>query len=163
MTAPSIRSTTGYVNLGHTFAHLLMLIFPTAVLAMEGAWGMGYAELLPLGFAGYLLFGIGSLPAGWLADRWSSAWMMTLFFLGSGFACIATGLAVGPWSLALGLTLVGLFASIYHPVAMQASPLPRKNSVISQALPQRSASQPAGSEPSPNNRYPAKPSGSSSA
>jgi MFS family permease len=118
MTEPSIRSTTRFVNTGHTFAHLLMLIFPTAVLAMEGSWGLGYAELLPLGFAGYLLFGIGSLPAGWLADRWSSAWLMTLFFLGSGLACIATGLATGPWSLALGLTLIGLFASIYHPVAI---------------------------------------------
>ncbi len=118
MTAPSLRSTTRYVNIGHAFAHLLMLIFPTAVLAMEGVWGLGYAELLPLGFAGYLLFGLGSLPAGWLADRWGSAWLMTLFFLGSGLACIATGLAVGPWSLALGLTAVGLFASIYHPVAI---------------------------------------------
>ena len=118
MTAPPIRSTIRFINLGHTFAHLLMLIFPTAVLAMEGSWGLGYAELLPLGFAGYLLFGLGSLPAGWLADRWSSGWMMTLFFLGSGLACIATGLAIGPWSLALGLTLIGLFASIYHPVAI---------------------------------------------
>ncbi|HSA81193.1 MAG TPA: MFS transporter [Geminicoccaceae bacterium] len=118
MTAPSLGSTVSYVNGGHTFAHLLMLVFPTAVLAMEGTWGMGYAELLPLGFAGYLLFGIGSLPAGWLADRWSSAWMMALFFLGSGAACVLAGLATGPWSLALGLTLIGLFASIYHPVAV---------------------------------------------
>ncbi len=118
MTEPSIRPTTRYVNVGHTFAHLLMLIFPTAVLAMEGTWGMGYAQLLPLGFAGYLLFGIGSLPAGWLADRWQSAWLMALFYLGSGLACMLTGLARSPWSLALGLTLVGLFASIYHPVAL---------------------------------------------
>jgi MFS family permease len=44
--------------------------------------------------------------------------MMTLFFLGSGLACVATGLASGPWSLACGLTLIGLFASIYHPVAI---------------------------------------------
>jgi MFS family permease len=118
MNAPSIRSTTRYVNVGHAFAHLLMLVFPTAVLAMEGLWGMGYAELLPLGFAGYLLFGLGALPAGWLADRWGSAWLMAAFFLGSGLACIATGLAVGPWSLALGLTAIGLFASIYQPVAI---------------------------------------------
>jgi FSR family fosmidomycin resistance protein-like MFS transporter len=118
MTEPSIRPTTLYVNVGHAFAHLLMLIFPTAVLAMEGMWGMGYAQLLPLGFAGYLLLGIGSLPAGWLADRWSSGWLMALFLLGGGAACILTGLARGPLSLALGLTLIGLFASIYHPVAL---------------------------------------------
>jgi MFS transporter, FSR family, fosmidomycin resistance protein len=118
MTEPSIRPTTLYINVGHMFAHLLMLIFPTAVLAMEGMWGMGYAQLLPLGFAGYLLFGIGSLPAGWLADRWSSGWLMALFLLGGGSACVLTGLAGGPWSLAFGLTLIGLFASIYHPVAL---------------------------------------------
>ncbi|MGH6944219.1 MAG: MFS transporter, partial [Geminicoccaceae bacterium] len=118
MTHRATRPTTLFINVGHGFAHLLMLIFPTAVLAMEGMWGRGYAELLPLGFGGYLLFGIGSLPAGWLADRWSSAWVMVVFFLGSGAACVLTGLASGPWSLAAGLTLIGLFASIYHPVAL---------------------------------------------
>jgi hypothetical protein len=112
MTEPATRSTTRYVNVGHTFAHLLMLIFPTAVLAMEGSWGLGYAELLPLGFAGYLLFGLGSLPAGRLADRWCRAGMMTLFFHGSGLACVATGRATGPWSLACGQSQIGLFASI---------------------------------------------------
>jgi len=112
------RPTILFLNVGHTFAHLFMLIFPTAVLALEGAWGMGYAELLPLGFAGYLLFGLGSLPAGWLGDRWSSGWMMALFFIGTGLSSILTGLASGPVGLAIGLTLIGIFASIYHPVGI---------------------------------------------
>jgi FSR family fosmidomycin resistance protein-like MFS transporter len=115
---PTVRPTILFVNVGHCLAHFLMLIFPTAVLALEGTWGLGYAELLPLGFAGYLLFGIGSLPAGWLGDRWSSAWMMVLFFVGMGASAILTGLVSGPWCLAAGLTLIGLFASIYHPVAI---------------------------------------------
>lgn len=114
----STRPTTLFINVGHSYAHLFMLLYPTVVLALEGTWGMGFAELLPLGFAGYLLFGVGSLPAGWLGDRWNSAWMMALFFLGTGAASILTGLAVGPWSLAVGLTLMGLFASIYHPIAL---------------------------------------------
>lgn len=118
MTDPTVRPTTIYVNVGHSFAHLVMLLYPTAVLALEGTWGMGYAELLPLGFLGYMLFGLGSLPAGWLADRWSSARLMAVFFLGTGAATLLTGLAVGPWTLAAGLTLIGLFASIYHPVAI---------------------------------------------
>jgi MFS family permease len=107
-----------FINVGHTYAHLFMLLFPTVVLALEGTWGLSYAELLPLGVAGYFLFGIGALPAGWLADRWSSALLMVMFFVGTGAAAILTGLAAGPWSLALGLTLIGLFASIYHPVAI---------------------------------------------
>ena len=114
----SVRPTAAFVNVGHAYAHLFMLLYPTVVLALEGTWGLGYAELLPLGVAGYFLFGIGSLPAGWLADRWNSARLMVMFFLGTGAASVLTGLALGPWSLALGLTLIGLFASIYHPVAI---------------------------------------------
>lgn len=118
MSDPTVRPTILFLNVGHTFAHLVMLIFPTAVLAIEGSWGMGYAELLPLGFAGYLLFGLGSLPAGWIADRWNSGRMIVLFFMGTGGAAVLTGLATGPLGLALGLTLIGAFASIYHPVAI---------------------------------------------
>lgn len=113
-----VPATVTYLNVGHTYSHLLMLLYPTAVLALEGSWGLGYAELLPLGFAGYLLFGLGSLPAGWLGDRWNSASMMSVFFLGTGASSILTGLAFGPWSLAIGLTLIGAFASIYHPVGI---------------------------------------------
>jgi MFS family permease len=114
----AVRPTVAFVNVGHTYAHLFMLLYPTVVLALEGRWGLGYAELLPLGVAGYFLFGIGALPAGWLADRSNSARLMVMFFLGTGAASILTGFALGPWTLGLGLTLVGLFASIYHPVAI---------------------------------------------
>jgi len=114
----SVRPTVAFINVGHMYAHLFMLLYPTVVLALEGTWGLGYAELLPLGVVGYFLFGIGSLPAGWLADRWDSAALMVMFYVGTGTASILTGLALGPWTLALGLTLVGLFASIYHPVAI---------------------------------------------
>jgi MFS transporter, FSR family, fosmidomycin resistance protein len=42
--------------------------------------------------------------------------MMVVFFVGTGGAAIATGLAGGPTALALGLAAIGLFGSIYHPV-----------------------------------------------
>ncbi|MGI9508526.1 MAG: MFS transporter [Geminicoccaceae bacterium] len=118
MTSPTLPRTLAYINVGHTFSHLVMLLFPTVVLALEPAWNIGFSELLPLGFASYLLFGLAALPAGWLGDRWDSEKMMVIFFLGTGAACILTGLAVGPVTLAIGLTLIGLFASIYHPVAI---------------------------------------------
>jgi MFS family permease len=107
-----------YMNVGHSFSHLVMLIYPTVVLALEPAWEIGFSELLPLGFLGYMLYGLAALPAGWLGDRWDSAKMMVIFFLGTGLACILTGFATGPISIAIGLTLIGIFASIYHPVAL---------------------------------------------
>jgi len=49
MTAPSLRSTTRYVNAGHAFAHLLMLIFPPAgsVRLSQGMAALGGAPALP--------------------------------------------------------------------------------------------------------------------
>lgn len=107
-----------YLNLGHTFDHLFMLIFPTVVLAISQEWQRSYSELLPLALPGFIAFGVFSIPAGWLADRWSRSGMMTLFFFGIGLASVVTGLAQTDWQLSAGLFLIGLFAAIYHPVGM---------------------------------------------
>jgi MFS family permease len=105
-----------FLNLAHAYDHFFMLIFPTAVLALAPAWGMSYGEALALGTAAFVMFAAGTLPSGWLGDRWSRAHMMTIFFIGIGASAVVTGLATGPITLAIGLGLVGLFASIYHPV-----------------------------------------------
>jgi MFS family permease len=112
------RSMTLLLNLGHALDHLLMLIFPTVVLAMGTELGGGYAELLPLSLGGFIAFGACSIPAGWLADRWSRTGVMTVFFFGIGAASVLTGFASGPSQIALGLTLIGVFAAIYHPVGI---------------------------------------------
>jgi MFS transporter, FSR family, fosmidomycin resistance protein len=118
MTARSARLSMGFSNIGHFFSHLLMLLYPTVVLALEGRFGMTYGELLALSIPGYVLFGAAALPAGWLGDRWSAEGMMILYFIGTGAAAVVTGFASGPLGLALGLSLIGLFGSIYHPVGV---------------------------------------------
>jgi len=105
-----------FLNLAHAYDHFFLLILPTAVLALAPAWGMSYGEALALGTAAFVMFGLGTLPAGWLGDRWSRTHLMSIFFIGIGSAAILAGLAPGPVSLALSLGLLGLFASIYHPV-----------------------------------------------
>jgi len=105
-----------FAGVGHFFAHLLMLLYPTVVLVIEGRWGMSYGDLLSLSLGGFVLFGLGALPAGWLGDRWGAERMMVVFFVGAGGAAIATGFAGGPIAVALGLAAIGLFGSIYHPV-----------------------------------------------
>lgn len=112
----SARRVIGFVNLAHLIDHMFMLIFPTAVLAMEVDFGRSYGELLALSVGGFIAFGAGSLPSGWLGDRWSRRNMMGVFFLGIGSAAILAGLTSSLWMLAVALTLIGAFASIYHPV-----------------------------------------------
>lgn len=107
-----------FLNLGHTYDHLFMLLFATVVLALEDELGGSYGELLALAIPGFIAFAAGTLPAGWLGDRWSRTGMMALFFLGVGAASVLTGLARSRFEIAAGLTLIGLFASIYHPVGI---------------------------------------------
>jgi len=110
------RHVVGFVNLAHFFDHYVLLIFPTAVLFMGPELGEGYASRLALATGSFLAFGALSLPAGWLGDRWSRRKMLAVFFFGTGLACIVTGLSSGTLALAAGLTLIGVFAAVYHPV-----------------------------------------------
>ncbi|HYM72415.1 MAG TPA: MFS transporter, partial [Stellaceae bacterium] len=108
----------GFLNLGHTIDHLMMLIFPTVVLTMAPVFGWGYDDMLKLSLGGFIAFGAGSIPAGWLGDRWSRRGMMIVYFIGIGGAAVLAGCAQSPWQLAAALTLVGLFGAIYHPVGI---------------------------------------------
>ena len=107
-----------FINLGHFLDHLAMLVFPTVVIALARDWQRDYSELLPLTLGGFIAFGAFALPAGWLADHWSRYRMMVVFFLGIGGSLLLTGFAASPWQLGAGLTLVGVFAAIYHPVGI---------------------------------------------
>lgn len=107
-----------FLNVGHTLDHLFLLIFPTVVLAMAPEFGRPYSEMLPLALGGFIMFGAGSIPAGWLADRWSRRGMMVVFFVGIGAASVLTGFTRTPWQVAAGITLIGTFGAIYHPVGI---------------------------------------------
>jgi predicted MFS family arabinose efflux permease len=110
------RLSIGFINFAHALDHYVMLVFPTVVIGLELIYGRSYAELIALGTASFVAFGIFSLPAGWLADRWSRRNMMALFYFGCGVSLLAAGLAPNLIVLAVALFALGMFAAIYHPV-----------------------------------------------
>jgi MFS family permease len=112
------RLLVPFLNLGHLLDHLVMLVFPTVVVALAREWDRPYSELLPLALGGFIAFGAFAIPAGWLADHWSRYKMMAVFFFGIGLSLFLTGFANSGWQIGLGLTLVGMFAAIYHPVGI---------------------------------------------
>lgn len=108
-----------FMNIGHFYDHLFMLVFATvAALALSREWGMSYAELIPYAAPGFFAFGLLALPAGWIADKWSREGMMAVFFIGLGLSSILTALAQTPLQIGIALTLIGVFAAIYHPVGL---------------------------------------------
>ncbi len=108
-----------FLNLGHFLDHLFLLIFATAAaLTLARDWGMSYAELIPYATPGFVAFAACSIPAGWIADKWSRQGMMAIFFLGIGVSAILAAQANSPLQIAAGLFAIGVFAAIYHPVGL---------------------------------------------
>ena len=107
-----------FLNLGHAYAHLFMLLYVTVVLVLEAQSGLDYGALLLPSTAGFVAFAAGTLPAGWLGDRCSKQGLLAVMFLGLGAASLLTALAGETWQIATGLAAIGLFAAIYHPIGI---------------------------------------------
>ena len=85
------------LNVGHALDHLFLLIFATAVSAIAIDFGVGrWEDMMPYTVGAFLMFGLGSIPAGRLGDLWGRRPMMIVFFLGMGVSSIAVALTQTP-------------------------------------------------------------------
>ena len=113
------RSVSLLLNIAHAIDHLFLLIFATAVAAIAQDFGLArWEDLMPYGAGAFLFFGLGSLPAGRLGDRWGRRPMMLVFFFGMGASALMIAATQSAWQLAAALTVMGAFSSIYHPVGI---------------------------------------------
>jgi MFS family permease len=117
------------LNVGHALDHLFLLIFATAVAAIAQDFGFQrWEDLMPYTAGAFVMFGLGSIPAGRLGDLWGRRRMMLVFYVGIGLASLSVAATQSPWQMAVALTVLGLFSSIYHPVGIpllvQGSPTP---------------------------------------
>ena len=111
--------TTVLLNVAHAIDHLVLLIFATAVGAIAVDFGFARWEgLMPYATGAFVLFGLGSVPAGRLGDHWGRRAMMVVFHFGIGVSCLLASITQNAWQLAAALTVMGAFASIYHPVGI---------------------------------------------
>ena len=113
------RGTSLLLNLGHALDHMFLLIFATAVASVAADFGFArWEDLMPYSAGAFLMFGLGSVPAGRLGDLWGRRSMMLVFFFGMGAAALLCALVQNAWQMAIALSLLGLFSSIYHPVGI---------------------------------------------
>jgi MFS family permease len=116
--ATAKRVQIGFLNWGHAIDHFVLGIYPTIVIGLEVIYHRPYSELIALATAMFIAFGVFSLPAGWLADRWSRRNMMVAFFIGCGLSLGVAAFAPNMTVMATALFVLGVFAAIYHPVGM---------------------------------------------
>jgi len=110
--------TSLLLNLGHAMDHWVIAIFLYTVSVIAGVWGADWKELTPYAFGASFMFGAGSIVSGKLGDQWGRRNMMLVFFAGMGVSCLLIALCQNKWQIGAALTVMGAFASIYHPVGI---------------------------------------------
>jgi MFS family permease len=105
-----------FVNWAHALDHFVLLIFPTAVIAIAAELKRDYGDLIWLSTGAFVAFGLFALPIGWLADRFGRRALLTAFFFGYGAACLLVAVSTSFPMLAIALFLLGVFSAIYHPI-----------------------------------------------
>jgi len=110
------RRTVIFVNIAHALDHFVLLIYPTAVLAIATELGLDYATLISLATGAFVAFGLFALPSGWVAERLGRRNMLGIFYLGCAAACAGLSTAASPSAFAGWLLLLGIFSAIYHPI-----------------------------------------------
>lgn len=113
--APSARAVA-FVNLAHALDHYVLLIYPTAVIAMAADLGRDYGELIALSTGAFIAFGLFALPMGWLAERVGRRNLLATFFFGCAASLAGLGASSAPASIAAWLLVLGVFTAIYHPI-----------------------------------------------
>src|SRR5262249_27399150 len=105
-------------SLAHFLCHLGELIFPSVMVAVMMEFQLPQHLATALALLGYILLGAGALPVGLWADAWAPRRILLIYFFAMAAAGLAVALAPDAVYLFVGLTLLGLAASIYHPTGL---------------------------------------------
>lgn len=92
-----------------------MVILPVLLFQLRNQFSMSVTQLTLLWMLCYFLYGAMALPGGFLADKSSYKLVLAIFFFGTPAAACIVGSAQSALSLGIGLALLGVFASLYHP------------------------------------------------
>ncbi|MBU2260807.1 MAG: MFS transporter [Proteobacteria bacterium] len=103
--------------LGHFSHHLLTSITVPLIPFIRSAFDLDYTQSGLVISAFTLAYGIGQLPAGWLADRIEPRKLLTIGISGVALAGILVGLSQTYLLMLIFLVLMGILAGGYHPTA----------------------------------------------
>ena len=96
----------------------MMLIFAKAAYDAGKYFGLTYDEIIAYGAVGFLFFESFAPLAAHLSDKISRSFLMIVYHFGIGLSSILAAAATNLWLFAMSLSLIGIFAAIYHPVGI---------------------------------------------
>lgn len=103
--------------MGHFSVDLAMGALPAILPFFVSQYGMDYSSAAGLMFASSFLSSFVQPAFGWLADRKSQTWFMSLGIIISGTTMGILGMIENYWLLFAVITLGGIGSAIFHPEA----------------------------------------------
>jgi MFS family permease len=109
------RVRLGAIYAAHGASHGFVLVLPAVLVSLRTEFGASFTTLGTVATVSTMLYGLGALPAGLLADRVGAPVLLRVFAGLSAAGCLLAAVAPGIWWLAAALALLGAAGALYHP------------------------------------------------
>ena len=114
----SSTATTLLLSLSHFFCHVAILTYPAILLLIKNKFHTNYETLGTVAGIYLFLFGAGSLPVGFIADKISKKYILRIYLGGMAFFSFAAAVSSNFYMFCVSIIFMGLVGSIYHPVGL---------------------------------------------
>ncbi len=101
----------------HSLNHGYILIFPAVLALLKAEFSIGYLTLGIISNIMGFTYGLGAFPAGLIYNRLGPRKVYLICFLGSAAASLFISASSSLYLLTIGLALLGIVCSVYHPLA----------------------------------------------
>ena len=105
-------------GLSHLIVHAQMMVFPTLLLLFQNEYQLGLDKLGLMATIGSFMFGLGAIPAGIIEKYIGARTLLVIYQLGSAIGGVIIITANTPFQITIGLGILGLSSSIYHPAGL---------------------------------------------
>ncbi len=112
------RNVVILTGVAHFSTHFFELMYPTLAVTLAHSAAIPLERVLGWSFLGYLLYGLGAVPAGLLADHLGARVMLIAGMAGMGVGALAASDSPAGPGLSICLGALGLAMSVYHPAGM---------------------------------------------
>ena len=102
----------------HFSVHASMLIFPAIMITLQDYLNVGLDTLGWMYMLSSFMFGLGSIPAGFLEKKFGGRNLLVVFQIGASISGLIIIFANDLTIMTFGMMLLGLSASIYHPAGL---------------------------------------------
>lgn len=108
----------GLTSVGHALCHVSELSFAAVLTAVMAEFALSSDQATALAVPGFVLYGVGAIPAGLWTDRRGSREVLMFYFFAVAVSSLLVVFATTAWQVAAALAALGAAISLYHPAGL---------------------------------------------